>query len=81
MTARSNRPVSKAVVCAASGGAGTTRVAVPLATLTQPGRRGGHRVLVGFEGDAFGVLSRPPAQPPGWAAARRSRVGADCGGS
>ena len=77
MTARSNRPVSTAVVRGASGGAGTTRVAVPLATLTQPGRRGGHRVLVGFEGDAFGVLS----WPPGWAAAHQSPVGAHYGGS
>ena len=77
MTARSKHPVSKAVV----RGAGAIRVAVPLATLTQPGRRGGHRVLVGFKGDAFGVLSRLSARPPGWAAAHQSPVGAHCGGS
>ena len=81
MTTRSNRPVPTAVVCGTSGGAGTTTVAVPLAVLTQADHVGGHSVLVVFVSGAFDVLGQPPYKPPGLAAARRSPIGANCGGS
>ena len=69
------------VVYGACGGAGTTTAAVPLAVLTQPGRPGGHSVLVDFDARAFDVLGQSRYKPPGRTAAHPSPAGADCGGS
>lgn len=69
MTTRSSRSVPAVVVHGTCGGAGTTTVAVPLATLA----RAGHSALIDCDSGALNVLGQPPDKP-GWAAGRRGAI-------